>query len=200
MKHAIIFANPRSRSFTASVAQAYAAVVTALGHEVIIRDLYSMDFDPCLKSSEQPFAENFSPGADVVAERTLLRDCEVFALVYPLRLNSPPAILKGYLERVFGFGFAYGSEGRSYNPLLGGRKLISFTSSGAPEAWLSQTGALNAIQTLFDRYFAELCGMTALGHFHAGNVTPGASEYFIRARLDDVAATVGRIFGSQVCH
>lgn len=197
MKHAIIFANPRSTSFTASVAQAYAAAVSASGHQAIIRDLYGMGFAPCLKDSELPFADDFSPAADVIAERALLRDCEVFALVYPLWLNSPPAILKGYLERVFGFGFAFGGDGHSYTPLLGGRNLISFTSSGAPEAWLSQTGARDAIETLFDRYFAELCGMKSLGHFHFGNVTPGASEFFIRAQLDEVAAIANRVFGSK---
>ena len=113
MKHAIIFAHPRPRSFTGSVAQSYAEAVTALGHSAVIRDLYRMNFNPCLGETELPFGGDFQPGADVVAERKMLEDVTVFALVYPFWLNAPPAMLKGYLDRVFGYGFAYGKDGRS---------------------------------------------------------------------------------------
>ena len=200
MKHAIIIAHPKLESFTASVAQAYARACDAKGHALTVRDLYRMGFDPCLKPSELPFEPSFRPGSDVAAERTILQDCDVFAFFYPLWLNAPPAILKGYLERVFGYGFAYGAGGRSYNPLLAGRKLISFSSSGAPLDWLEQTGSLGAVRTLFDQYFAKLCGMTVLDHVHVGNVTPGASAYFVQARLEDVGRIVERHFGRQTCH
>ncbi len=190
MKHAIIIAHPRAESFTGSVAQAYAKATGTLGHDTVVRDLYRIGFDPCLKEGELPFANPFRPEPDVMIERTLLQDCDVFAFFYPLWLNSPPAIIKGYLERVFGFGFAYGADGHSFAPRLKGRKLVSFSSSGAPLGWLKQTGALGAVQTLFDSYFAQLCGMTALEHVHVGGVTPGASEFFVKARLEDVRKKV----------
>ena len=197
MKHAIIIAHPKAHSFTASAADAYAKACGALGHDMVVRDLYRLGFDPCLKAGELPFADNFQPESDAIAERAALKDCDVFAFFYPLWLNAPPAIAKGYLERVFGFGFAYGGDGHSYNPLLKGRKLINFSSSGAPTAWLNQTGAFGAVQTLFDSYFAELCGMTALPHVHFGSITPGASAPFIHARLQEVADTANAHFGRK---
>jgi NAD(P)H dehydrogenase (quinone) len=197
LKHALIFAHPRPRSFTASVAGAYAQACETLGHEVITRDLYRSGFDPSLKVQELPFDEAFAPPPDVVAERDLLGDCDVFAFFYPLWLNTPPAMIKGYMDRVFGFGFAYGAGGHSYTPLLTGRKLISFTSSGAPNPWLEQTGHLGALRSLFDDYFASLCGMVVLEHVHAGAVTPGASASFVQARLDEVRKTVDRHFGKN---
>ena len=200
MKHAVIIAHPKLESFTASVAQAYARACQEKGHSLAIRDLYRIGFDPCLKSTELPFDPSFRPGSDVIAERDALRDCDVFAFFYPLWLNAPPAMLKGYLERVFGFGFAYGADGRSYHPLLAGRKLISFSSSGAPTDWLEQSGSLGAVRTLFDQYFAKLCGMTVIDHVHVGNVTPGASPYFVQARLEDVRKIVNENFGRQTCH
>lgn len=153
MKHAVIFAHPRSESFTASVARTYASKVKALGHEVVIRDLYRMNFSPVLQADELPFDPGFSARNDVMAERALLSDAKVFALVYPFWLNAPPAMLKGYLDRVFGFGFAYGGEGRSA-PLLHGRSLITFSSSGAPDYWLKETGAMEAVGRLFDHYLS----------------------------------------------
>lgn len=200
MKHAVIVAHPKARSFTASVAEAYIRACKELGHTLVVRDLYHIGFDPCLKAAELPFEASFQPGSDVVAERHLLKDCQAFAFFYPLWLNAPPAMIKGYLERVFGFGFAYGGEGRSYNPLLAGRQLISFSSSGAPVDWLEHSGSLPAVRTLFDQYFAKLCGMTVLDHVHVGSVTPGASSYFVQARLDDVSKIVNRHFGRQACH
>ncbi|HWA68454.1 MAG TPA: NAD(P)H-dependent oxidoreductase [Rhizomicrobium sp.] len=197
MRHAVIFAHPNADSFTAAVAQAYEAACRRLGHEVLKRDLYRLSFDPRLGSGELPFAPDFTPAPDVVLERALLQNCDIFAFVYPLWLNSPPAMMKGYLERVFGFGFAYGGGGHSYNPLLGGRKFISFSSSGAPTFWMEQTGSLGAVHALFDDYFASLTGMAALEHVHAGSVTHGASEFFVRARLDDVGRIVKKHFGGM---
>lgn len=200
MKHAVIIAHPRVQSFTASVAGAYAEACGALGHAAITRDLYRLGFDPCLKAEELPLDDSFKPAPDVIAERNVLQDCDVFAFFYPLWLNAPPAMIKGYLDRVFGFGFAYGSGGHSYVPLLSGRKLISFSSSGAPSQWLEQTGSLPAVRILFDNYFASLCGMTVLEHVHSGSVAPGASAPFIQARLDEARAAVNRNFGRNPCH
>jgi len=197
LRHAVIFAHPGAGSFTASVAAAYAQTATSLGHSVILRDLYGLGFDPCLKEGERAGLSHFKPGEDVRAEREIIGSCDVFALIYPLWLNAPPAMLKGYLDRVFGFGFAYGAGGRSYEPMLRGRMLISFTSSGAPAAWLQEIGSWNALQALFDTYFASLCGMTVVGHVHTGGVTPGASGTFINARLQKVRDAVLQHFGSM---
>jgi NAD(P)H dehydrogenase (quinone) len=194
LKHAVTLAHPNERSFAAAVASAYTCAAQSLGHVVIQRDLYRMNFDPCLKPSEIPSEKPFGPESDVITERALLKDVDVFALVYPLWLNAPPAIMKGYLERVFGFGFAYGADGRSFNPLLAGRKLITFSSSGAPLAWVQRIGAFDAIHTLFDCYFADLCGMDSLDHVHFGNIRPGASEDFIHARLNEVHESVIKHF------
>lgn len=195
MKHAVIIAHPAGSSFTASVAQTYARAAEGLGHRAVVRDLYRMQFDPRLKAEEIPGSPNFKPAPDVTAERAEIGDCDVFALFYPLWLNAPPAMLKGYLDRVFGFGFAYGGAGRSYNPLLKGRRLISFTSSGAPSTWLEETGAMEAVHTLFDRYLADLCGLTLVDHVHFGAVVPGASAFFVQARLSEVTHAVATNFG-----
>ena len=194
MKHAVIFAHPNRESFTGSVANAYAEAATALGHEAIIRDLYRMNFQPCLQSEELPFAEGFHPLPDVTAERALLRDADVFVLCYPLWLDTPPAMMKGYLDRVFGYGFAYGKEGHS-EPLLSGRKLLTFSSSGAPLHWVEQTGAFGAIRALFHRYFAEVCGLSAVDHVHFGGIVPGIRRDAVEARLAEVRNTVKKHFG-----
>jgi NAD(P)H dehydrogenase (quinone) len=197
VKHAVIFAHPNLESFTASVAGAYVKTAEALGHAAVTRDLYRMNFASNLQSSELPWDKHFCAGDDVQAERAILRDIDVFAFIYPFWLNSPPAIIKGYLERVFGFGFAYGEGGRSYNALLAGRKMITFSSSGAPASWGQQNCVFEAVRTLFDRSFSEVCGMASIDHVHFGGVTPGIREDWVEGRLADVEAVVKRHFGAS---
>lgn len=194
MKHAVILAHPKAASFNAAVAQTYAEAARALGHDVVLRDLYAIGFDPCLKAAEMPTAAGFAPGADVTAERKLLGDADVFAFVYPLWFNAPPAILKGYVDRVFGMGFGFEPAAGGTQGLLEGRQLISFTSSGAPEEWVQQTGALAALETLFDRHVAAVCGMTVAGHVHVGEVTAGLTGDWMEAVKAKVAATVREAF------
>lgn len=195
MKHVVILVHPNRHSFNATLAAAYATAAKLLGDQVLLRDLYGMDFKPALQEAEMPFSPNFHPGDDVFIERALIADADVFALVYPLWLNAPPAMLKGYLERVFGFGFAYGRGGRSSEPLLTGKKLISITSSGAPTHWVQETGALDAIRTLFDRYFAQLCGLTVVDHLHFGGIVPGIRDDAVQRMANEVAEVVRGKFG-----
>jgi NAD(P)H dehydrogenase (quinone) len=194
MKHAVILAHPKRNSFNSSIAACYAEAATARGHTSQLRDLYDMSFDPCLKAAEIPGPQGFVPGQDVIAERELLKDAGVFALVYPLWLNAQPAILKGYIERVFGMGFAYGRQGGGSVPLLAGRKMISFTSSGAPIEWVKRTGAWDAMRKLFDEHIAALCGFEIVDHIHFGGIVPGIRTDAVERCFETVRLSVKRYF------
>jgi NAD(P)H dehydrogenase (quinone) len=194
MKHAVVIAHPKTKSLTCAAAAAYAEAARGLGHEVVDRDLYRMGFDPCLKAAEIPTETGPEFAPDVVAERAALADVDVFCFVYPLWFNAPPAILKGYLDRVFsmGFGFAPGFGGTE--PLLDGKKMITFSFSGAPEEWVRETGAFQALTTLFDRHVAGVCGLQILGHVHTGGVVPDMTEEAVGEVLEKVRATVRASF------
>jgi NAD(P)H dehydrogenase (quinone) len=195
MRHAVIVAHPNDASFTMEVARTYVKAARHRGHETVLRDLYRLDFDPRLQAGEIPRIEGFKPAADIVAERELLRETDVFALVYPLWFYSPPAMIKGYIERVFGMGFGFGGiQGGGNSPLLRGRKMISFSSSGSPMEWVKQEGAWTAIRTLFDDHVAQACGMSVLDHVHVGGVTLGMRPDVVAAHMAKVRETVERLF------
>lgn len=176
MKHAVILAHPARKSLNAAIARAYADAVKHLGHEVIVRDLYAMRFDPCLKAAEIPGPKAPVFRADVLQERERLADVDVFVLVYPLWFNAPPAILKGYVDRVFGMGFGFAPGFGGTEPRLKGRKLISFTTSGAPDFWMRDTGALSALMRLFDAHLGGACGLTVVDHAHFGGMVSGITD------------------------
>lgn len=195
MKHAVIVGHPNPQSFTCSVAKAYVAAVSAKGHQVAMRDLGAMNFDPRMRREELPGAPSFAPAPDVVAEREAIGDADVFVFIYPLWFNGPPATVKGYMERVFGMGFGYGERrGGANPPLLSGRKLLSFTSSGAPSQWLQRQDSWEAIRILFDRHFAAVCGMTELDHIHFGGIHPGLAAHAVENAMERVRGAVARLF------
>lgn len=194
MKHAVVVAHPNPESLTLSCAAAYRDAAEAAGHEVIVRDLYRMGFDPCLKAPEIPGPQGYAAFPDIVAERELLTNVDVFAFVYPLWFNAPPAILKGYVDRVFSMGFGYAPSFGGTEPRLVGRRLISVTLSGAPDRWIRDTGALSALLTLFDRHLASMCGLRLLDHLHFGGVVDGIRREAAEEILADVRARVRQAF------
>jgi NAD(P)H dehydrogenase (quinone) len=184
MKHAIIVGHPDPDSFTLTLAKAYADAVQCFGHEHVTRDLYQLDFDPRLKLSEIPGRDGWGPAPDIAAERALLKDADVFAFIYPLWFNAPPAMVKGYIDRVFGAGFGYAlapDGGRT--PLLLNRQLIHVSASGSSSAWLNEQGAWVSMRNLFEDYFGKVCGMDVLRHIHFESIVPGLAPRWVKENL-----------------
>lgn len=197
-KHAIIVAHPNPGSFNMAVARTYQENVERLGIATVVRDLYRLGFDPVLKDGEIPRPAGFEAGADIAAERAAISDANVFAFIYPLWFNTPPAILLGYIQRVFGMGFGYGPQRAGQNArLLLDRSMISFSSSGAPGEWLRSGGGWSALKNLFDDHVAEVCGMSVLDHRHYGRVLSTTPASRIEAHLRDVETTVARCFAEN---
>lgn len=199
MRHAVIIAHPNPKSFTHSVARTYSAAIASQGDESVERDLYAMDFDPCLKREEIPTGEVYQTAPDAVAERLALADIDVFAFFYPWWFNAPPAILKGYVDRIFSTGFGYRPGFGGTEPMLTGRKLITFSSSGAPDRWVQQTGALSNLIAAFDRHLAAVCGLQVVDHVHLGGVVPDITPESVEDMLDQVRAAVVRAFPQVGC-
>lgn len=187
IKHSVIVAHPETDSFTMAVAQRYCAAVKGQGQEAVLRDLYRIGFDPVLKADERATGAGFQPHADVAAELDRLAGSAVFVLVYPIWFGTPPAIIKGYVERVLGAGLTPKSMthhlGQTPHPLLGGKHLLSFTSSGASIFWLSEQSAWSALQTIFDGYIARAFWMDTPHHIHFDEVTeeldPALAEEYL---------------------
>jgi len=193
MLQAVIVAHPNPDSFTLSVARTYADAARAAGGEAVIRDLYAMNFDPCLKRDEIPTAADYRIWPDVAAERAILEEVGLYVLVYPFWVNAPPAILKGYIDRVLGFGFGFSPEGEGEGPGRSHKRLLSLTSSGAPRHWVVDTGALNAVRNLFDTHLAKVCGLTVVDHIHFGAITPNMTAAAVERHLDLVRNTANWI-------
>lgn len=194
-KHAIIACHPEEQSFTFSVAHRYAEAVRAHGHEVLLRDLYRMRFDPVLKAEEQ----SGRPAADVEEEWAVLGKVDVFVLVYPIWFGTPPAMLKGYIDRVFGAGREHGWGGKGGpGEVLAGKRLVSLTSSGSMRAWLAEKGVLGSLRTVYDRYFAEVFGFAETHRYHFDGVTEDLPERDVSMHLHEVEKAAREVMSRMV--
>jgi NAD(P)H dehydrogenase (quinone) len=102
MKALIVYCHPLEASFTSAVRDRVILGLTAAGHEVRVIDLYGEGFDPVLSASGR--TDYHTPGLneEAVAEHlAALRWCEALIFVYPTWWYGPPAMLKGWLDRVW---------------------------------------------------------------------------------------------------
>lgn len=173
-RHALILCHPDPGSFNRAIADTYADAVRKIGHEVVLRDLYAMGFDPILKAGERPTVEDFRVNADVQAEIDILTGCDAFVLVYPIWFGTPPAMLKGYVERVLGSGInPRDVQERTSKSFLACKRLVSFTTSATSEPWLNEQGQWLSLRYIFDHYLTHAFGMLPDDHVHFANVTAG---------------------------
>lgn len=193
MPHALIVCHPRPSSFTQALAAAFRAALAERGAEVLVRDLHALAFDPVMKASEIPGTPGFAPAPDVLAERAMLAPCRSFTFIYPLWLNAMPAMLKGYLDRVFGVGFAFAPGPRGPVPQLAGRSLVLITLSGAPTDWLERTGQFEAIEKLQGEYLTALSGLTLKARVHCGYVVPGMTDTAAARHFEAVRAAAAQV-------
>ena len=122
--------DPRPERFSAALAKAYAEGAASKGHETRSISVGALDF-PLIRSA----AEFMSPPAqpDIVAAQEAVTWAKHVVIVHPLWLGSAPALLKGFFEQVFRYGFALPLGGSGFpRGLLAGRTARIIVTMGMP--------------------------------------------------------------------
>ncbi|WP_029623853.1 NAD(P)H-dependent oxidoreductase [Sphingomonas sp. PAMC 26617] len=194
VRHVVVLCHPDPESFNRAIAETYCAAVRAAGHDVVFRDLYAIGFDPVLKTYERPTLAGFQRASDVARELALISQGDVFVLIYPIWFGSAPAMMKGYVERVLGAGVdPQAIQRNDASALLGGKRLLSFTTSATQTLWLDVQGEGQALRSVFDRYLVSAFGMHSQRHVHLGHITCQQSGRFARQDLSQVEEEAQRI-------
>lgn len=206
----IVVAHPEPQSFNHSLVAAAQEALEAAGHSVVSSDLYAMGFDPVTRASDftdfddgrrlDYFAEQrraYEVGTlarDIRAEIDKVAACDLLILQFPLYWFSLPAMLKGWIDRVFVPGFAFGA-GAWYERggLRGKRAILSATMAAFPDMMAPDgiNGLLEVNLWPVQNGVLAFCGFDVLPPFVA-NAVPYADEG-ARARI--VAAWRTRLAG-----
>jgi NAD(P)H dehydrogenase (quinone) len=148
----IVLAHPEPQSFNAHLAQVARRALEAEGWSAAVSDLYAMGFDPCERAEHyvaRQRPERFDVQAEqrhasergtippiVAAEIDRLERADLLILQYPMWWHLPPAMLKGWLDRVFIFGAVYASQKRfEKGRFVGKRALLSVTVGTSAETY-----------------------------------------------------------------
>ncbi len=194
MRHLVITAHPSAKSFNHAVVETYVSALEALGHEVECRDLYAMKFNPLMSASDLKAVATGKASREIRIEQTAIRRSEVVTLISTLWWSGFPAMLKGYLDRVFCAGFAYVIKRHEYLPGLSGKKGVIITTSGATTDDLKSGGTLRALKTVQDQGFMEFCGIEMVRHLYLSGIDPTMSKASGEQHLETVRNFVRRAF------
>ena len=152
MQAHIVLAHPEGRSFNGHLAEVARRSLAAKGWGVSHSDLYAMDFDPCERAdhytgrlnperfdtqAEQRHAsgQGTIPAA-VASEIEALDRADLLILQYPMWWHLPPAMLKGWFDRVLIYGEVYTSQKRFEKGRYAGRRaMLSVTVGTSPETY-----------------------------------------------------------------
>ncbi|AIQ46485.1 NAD(P)H dehydrogenase [Paenibacillus sp. FSL R7-0273] len=112
MKTLVVIAHPRTDSLTWSLTKKMVEGLSHSGHKYEILDLYAENFNPLLQPIDEPDFGNSDKGysKEVQREMERIKRHDAIIFVFPVWWHSTPAILKGYIDRVFNNGFAYGTN------------------------------------------------------------------------------------------
>jgi len=194
MRHLVITAHPSTKSFNRAVVEAYGSALKECAHHVECRDLYAVNFNPVLSARDLAAVSRGNASRDIRAQQAAIRRADVVTLISPLWWSGFPAMLKGYIDRVFCAGFAYVIKGNQYQPGLSGKKGVIITTSGATTQELKSGGTLRALRTIHDEGLMEFCGIEMVRHLYLSGIEPAMSRSDGERHLETVRRFVRRAF------
>lgn len=212
----IVYAHPEPRSLNGSLRNFAVQRLEQAGHTVQVSDLYAMNWKTTLDAHDFPSRDadaRFNPAAesghayanglqreDVAREQDKLRWADAVLLQFPLWWFSMPAILKGWFERVYAYGFAYGVGehsnqhwGDRYGEgMFAGKRAMVIVTAGGWESHYAQRGINGPIE---DILFPIQHGML---YYPGFDVLPPFVAYRMNGIDDARYATVRDALGERL--
>jgi NAD(P)H dehydrogenase (quinone) len=198
MQHLIVVAHPLEDSITMRLTRAYALQLQQLGHSQQTHDLYRMGFNPVMGAHElEPLSIGHAADVDVAQAQRDVCAADALTVIYPLWWATMPAMMKGYIDRVFARGFAYEARRGVAKGLMAGKRCILITLSGSPLAILLANGEWKAMATLQDAHIFRSSGFELLEHLHFDEVESPTPDDVVERDLARVRACARRHFAAS---
>lgn len=198
MKILVILGHPDPESLNHAIASVVCDSLRKKGHSVLFHDLCAENFDPFLPKEEIPDKE-FVP--DTIQNYCKeLQSADGIVIIHPNWWGQPPAILKGWIDRVFRPGIAYrfeegdGGEGIPVGLLKASAAVVFNTSNTPDERERSAFG--DPLEALWKRCIFDLCGVKTF-HRRTFNVVITSSPHQRREWLKETREIVAKVFSER---
>jgi NAD(P)H dehydrogenase (quinone) len=157
----VVLAHPDPNSFNHAIAETAVAQIVKNGHRTIFHDLYAEKFDSILPGPEIP--SDASLPDEIKRHCNDLKKADGIIIVHPNWWGQPPAILKGWIDRVIRPNVAYkfleGDNGEGVPiGLLKARSVIIFNTANTPEPREREVFG-DPLQLIWKNCIFELCGV-----------------------------------------
>jgi NAD(P)H dehydrogenase (quinone) len=195
MKISVILAHPDPESFNHAIARTAIRQLRKNGHSVLFHDLYNENFDPRLDAEEI--------SSDALLPKIIRDHCEELAqadgiiIIHPNWWGQPPAILKGWIDRVIRPGVAYefleGDSGEGVpNGLLKAKAVLILNTSNTEEK--REMGVFgDPLEMIWKNCIFGLCGISNF-YRRTFRIIITSTEDQRRSWLDDVQRLVDFVF------
>ncbi len=161
MKISVIYAHPYEKSFNAAIAETAVAQLKSNGHTVMFHDLYKEGFDPVVTGKE--LSGEKCDDELVLRHQQEIRETDGIIIIHPNWWGQPPAILKGWVDRVLWVNVAYafvdGDTSGIPIGLLKAKAALVFNTSNTPEE-RENTVFGDPLQRIWKDCILNYCGVT----------------------------------------
>ena len=191
----VIVAHPNKKSFNHAIAMTCARELVENGHKAIFHDLYEEQFNPLLPYEE--FQREAALPIEIQEHCDHLSSADGIIIVHPNWWGQPPAILKGWVDRVIRPGVAYefveGDKGEGIpKGLLKARSAIVFNTSNT-ETGREKTVFGDPLETIWKNCVFDLCGVGAF-HRQMFNIVVTSSKTQRKRWLSEVIEVIDRYY------
>jgi NAD(P)H dehydrogenase (quinone) len=194
MKVLVVYAHPNPQSFNHAILESFTKGLTETRHTYEVIDLYAIKFNPCLSGEDFVKLMEGKVSDDLKAHQEKVSQAEGIVFIHPIWWVGPPAILKGWIDRVFSMGFAYyldEKEGK-VKGLLKNQKALVINTAGGMEEDAKMMGSTDALKKIEDDLMFRFCGINDVQHVIFHNVVL-ADDATRKAYLED-ARNLGKSF------
>lgn len=194
MRVLIVYAHPNPQSLNHAIVEAFTKGLAEAGHTWEVADLYALKFNPCLSGEDlAQLMEGKAPG-DIHAQQEKISQADALVFVHPIWWTAPPAILKGWVDRVLSMGFAYILDEKDGHPigLLKNQKVLIINTAGGTEEEAKMFGSTDALKKIEGDLRFKFCGINDVEHVIFYNVIM-ADEATLKGYLEE-AESLGKNF------
>lgn len=188
-----VFSHPFTDKYPAAVMSAFHEPFVAAGHSIDVLDLYAEDFDPRFTRADHAHFWGGPVPEEVAAFHARVEKADCLAFIFPVYWWGMPAMMKGWIERVFTGGWAYvfgsGVQDRGKAPptsLLGNRPTILIAIGGSSKGTYNKYGYASAMRTQIDVGTFAYCGITDVQSYLLFDVEGDANASVRQEGLEEV--------------
>ncbi|KQO33880.1 NAD(P)H dehydrogenase [Flavobacterium sp. Leaf82] len=184
MKNLVIYAHPNSGSLNHFFKQTVIENLQESGQEIVIRDLNAINFNPVLSLEDMNGQRIGEVADDVKTEQDFITWADRIIFIYPIWWTGMPAIMKGYIDRVFSYGFAYRYDQGVQKGLLTGKKTIIINSHGKSNAEYEAMGMDKALTLTSDTGIFIYSGLEIQRHFYFDKADRASAEDILKWKYE----------------